>query len=106
MSSPESQLTASLAAMRHDAVEWRDMAAAFRSAGQVAERLDLGELQLSFIADKLGMVELYRSVQDRMIALIGEAVQSHELMAASLETAADGYAADDAAALHRMQGTQ
>jgi len=98
------QVAAAIDALRADAGMWRDMAAELRAAAGVADRLDLGRRQFSLIADELGMTELYQQVQERLVQLIGQGAETFEATATALTTAAAGYEADEAAAVHRLRG--
>jgi len=103
MTTPKpNQIIAALADMRSDAAVWREIAAEMREAARVADRLDLGPLQWSFLADQLGMVDLYRLTQDRLVALLGEAGLAYESLARALDTAADNYYVDDDAGARRL----
>jgi len=97
------QVQAAMEAMRADAAMWQDMAAEMRAAAQVADRLDLGRLQFSLIADELGMTDLYQQVQERLVGLIGQGADTFEATASALTTAAAGYDADERASVHRMK---
>ena len=76
---------------------------AMRAAAQVADRLDLGRLQFSLIADELGMTDLYQQVQERLGQLIRQGADTFEATAGALNTAAAGYDADERASVHRMK---
>ncbi|MEV0270345.1 hypothetical protein AB0H43_16310 [Hamadaea sp. NPDC050747] len=96
------QVQAAVEAMRADAAMWRDMASELRGAASTADALDLGRRQFSMIADQLGMTELYQQVQERLVQLIGQGAETFEATASALTTAAAGYEADEAAAVHRL----
>ena len=97
------QVQAAVEAMRADAAMWREMAADLTAAASTADQLDLGRRQFSMIADQLGMTELYQQVQERLVHLIGQGAATFEATASALTTAAAGYEADEAAAVHRLR---
>ncbi|MBY8874268.1 hypothetical protein K7640_20775 [Micromonospora sp. PLK6-60] len=96
------KLKASIEALRRDATVWDDSGDILRDAAQVAARLDLAALHFSYIGDKVGLVDLYRQLQDRLIRLLGEGSATCETVAVSLRNAADGYERDEADAVHRL----
>lgn len=98
------QIAAALDAMRGDATMWREMAGEMRSAAVVADRLDLTKLHFSKLGDMLGMVDLYRDVQDRMIQLMNQGADNFDATATALTTAADGYDKDERDNVHRFTG--
>lgn len=98
------QISAALDAMRQDASMWREMAGELRGAAGVADRLDLTKLHFSKLGDMLGMVDLYRDVQDRMIRLMQQGADNFDATAAALTTAANGYEQDEQNNVHRFTG--
>jgi hypothetical protein len=98
------QIAAALDAMRKDAAVWQDMAGQMRDAAGVADRLDLSKLHFSKLGDMLGMVDLYRDVQDRMVRLIQQGAANFDATAAALTTAANGYEKDEQDNVHRFTG--
>ena len=72
------QIAAALDAMRGDATMWHEMAGEMRTAAAVADRLDLTKLHFSKLGDMLGMVDLYRDVQDRMVQLINQGADNFD----------------------------
>jgi hypothetical protein len=98
------QIAAALDAMRGDATMWREMAGEMRSAAAVADRLDLTKLHFSKLGEMLGMVDLYRDVQDRMIQLMNQGADNFDATATALNTAADGYDKDERDNVHRFTG--
>ncbi|MEH0981888.1 hypothetical protein [Micromonospora sp. CPCC 205556] len=98
----EQKLKVSIEALRNDAAVWDDSGDVMRNAAQVAARLDLAALHFSYIGDKVGLVELYQQLQDRMIRLLGQGSETFETIATSLRNAADGYERDEADAVHRL----
>ncbi len=63
---------------------------------------DLAAVHLSYIGDKVGLVDMYRNLQDRLIRLLNEGTETFESLAAALRSAADGYERDEAEAVHRL----
>ena len=105
MTQPSSQqISAALDAMRSDARMWKEMAGEMRAAAGVADRLDLTKLHFSKLGDMLGMVDLYRDVQDRMVRLMQQGADNFDATAAALTTAANGYEKDEQNAVHRFKG--
>lgn len=105
MTQPTSQqISAALDAMRQDATMWRDMAGQMREAAGVADRLDLTKLHFSKLGDMLGMVDLYRDVQDRMVRLMQQGADNFDATAGALTTAADAYDRDEQNNVHRFTG--
>jgi hypothetical protein len=98
------QISAALDAMRQDAAMWQQMAGDLRSAAGVADRLDLTKLHFSKLGDMLGMVDLYRDVQDRMIRLMQQGADNFDATATALTTAANGYDQDERDNVHRFTG--
>ncbi|MEV0156724.1 hypothetical protein AB0H57_23760 [Micromonospora sp. NPDC050686] len=96
------KLKTSIEALRRDATVWDDSGDIMRNAAEVAARLDLAALHFSYIGDKVGLVDLYRQLQDRLIRLLGEGSETCETVAVSLRRAADGYERDEADAVHRL----
>lgn len=98
----EQKLRVSIEALRRDAAVWDDSGDIMKRAAQVAVRLDLAALHFSYIGDKVGLVELYRQLQDRLIRLLAQGSETCEAIATSLRSAADGYERDEADAAHRI----
>jgi len=97
------RVTVALTDMRIAAEQWRQIAAGMAEAAHAAGRLGLSAVELSFIANMLGMVDLYRQTQDRMLALLGEAERAHEWLALALESAAEAYYVYDVDSAHRLR---
>lgn len=89
------RITVALADMHVAAVQWRQIAAEMAEAAHAAGRLGLSAAELSFIANMLGMVDLYQQTQDRMLALFGEAERAHDWLALALDSAAEAYYVND-----------
>ncbi|RKR87387.1 hypothetical protein BDK92_1662 [Micromonospora pisi] len=98
----EQKLKASIEALRKDAAVWDESADVLRDAAAVGARLDLGGLHFSYIGDKVGLVELYQQLQDRIVRLLGEGAVTFDTLASGLRSAADGYERDEANAVHRL----
>ena len=105
MTQPTSQqISAALDAMRQDANMWKDMAGQMRDAAGVADRLDLTKLHFSKLGEMLGMVDLYRDAQDRMVRLMQQGADNFDATATALTTAANGYEQDEQNNVHRFTG--
>jgi hypothetical protein len=100
----EQAVLAAIAALRADAGTWDDAAGELREAAAVAARLELGALHFSYLADQLGLVEVYQQLQDRLQRLLGEGADNLVALGAALHAAADGYEQDENNAVHRMTG--
>lgn len=98
----EQRIKAAIDAIRRDASVWDGSADELREAARVAARLDLAALHFSYIGDKVGLVGMYRQLQDKLIRLLSDGGDTFESMAAALRAAADGYERDEADAVHRM----
>jgi len=98
------QISAALEAMRADAAMWTEMAGQMREAAGVADRLDLTKLHFSKLGDMIGMVDLYRDVQDRMVRLMQQGAENFDATASALTTAANAYDQDERDNVHRFTG--
>lgn len=97
----EQKIRAAIDAIRRDASMWDESADELEDAARVAGRLDLAAVHFSYIGDKVGLVDMYRQLQDKLIRLLNEGSDTLESIAAALRTAADGYEQDEANAVHR-----
>jgi hypothetical protein len=95
---------AAVDALRSDALIWEESGNEVRAAAGVAAMLDLSALQFSTLCDRIGMTELYRDVQDRMVRLLSEAARVHADMALRLRQTADGYDNAEEAAERAVRG--
>jgi hypothetical protein len=100
----EQQVKAAIQALRTDAGTWDDASDDLRAAAQVAARLELSALHFSYLADKLGLTEVYQQLQERLVLLLGEGSQNLTALAGALRAAADGYEQDETNTVHRMTG--
>jgi uncharacterized protein YukE len=98
----EQKIKVSIAALRKDAGMWDGSADQLREAAAVAARLDLAALHFSYIGDQVGLVDMYRELQDRLIRLLTEGGDAMDSLAAALHSVADGYEQDEANGVHRM----
>ena len=99
----EQKIKASIAALRQDAAMWDSSADQLRQAAAVAARLELAALHFSYIGDKVGMVAMYRELQDRLFRLLNEGGAAFDSLASALRSAADGYEQDEINGVHRMK---
>jgi hypothetical protein len=95
---------AAIDALRSDALIWEESSSEVRAAAGVAGVLDLSALQFSTLCDQIGMTELYRDVQDRMVRLLSQAADVHADMASRLRLTADGYENAEEAAERATRG--
>jgi hypothetical protein len=97
------QVRVAIESLRQDAAMWTGMASELREAGRVADRLDLQALHFSYIADKLGMTELYHDLQNLMGQYLAQGAENFDSLAQALRSAADGYEEDERNAVHRIR---
>jgi hypothetical protein len=97
------QIQAALDAMRQDSHTWRHMAAELSEAARVANRLDLGQRQFSFAADRVGVTRLYQDIQEKMVKLMEQGAANFESIAQALYAAADGYEEDERRNVHQLK---
>ncbi len=96
------QYAVALAALRDDAKQWQDCATDLAAMKSTADGLDLEALHFSYIADKLGVTQIYREFQDKMVRLIGEGETACTNVATALNTSAQTYQQEEEAGVHRM----
>jgi hypothetical protein len=96
------QYAVALAALRDDAKQWQDCGADLAAAKATADSLDLEALHFSYIADKLGVTQIYKEFQDKMIRLMGEGETVCTDVANALLTSAQTYQQEEEAGVHRM----
>jgi hypothetical protein len=97
------QVAAAIGTLRADATMWQEMAGTMREAAGTADRLDLTKLHFSKLGDMIGIVALYRDIQDRMAQLMREGGANFDVIATALQTAAAGYEKDEQDTVHRMR---
>jgi len=100
----EQQIKAAIQALRKDADTWAAGKDKLVDAAAVAARLELSALHFSYVADQLGLSEVYQQLQQRLYTLLNEGAANFLALSAALNDAADGYEQDEANAVHRMTG--
>jgi uncharacterized protein YukE len=100
----EGEVKVSLDALKADASMWAAAAADLRSAATVGDRLDLSRLQLTYMGEKVGLVETYQQIQAHLVSLLNQGASNFDHIAATLRNAADEYAREDAAGAHAIKG--
>ena len=100
----EQQIKAAIEALRKDAATWDAGSAELRDAAMVAGRLELSALHFSYLADQLGLTEVYQQLQQRLYHLLNQGSDNFVELAGALRAAADGYEQDEANTVHRMTG--
>ena len=100
----EQQILAAIGALRRGAGRWDEASGELRRAAAVAGRLDLSALHFSYLADQLGLTEVYQQLQDRLGQLLNEGADNFTALYGALIEAADGYENDETNAVHRMTG--
>jgi hypothetical protein len=96
------QISAATDRLRADATMWRGMAATAELARAAGAGLGLSEPQLSWASRPSGLLDTYREAQRKVLWLLDEAVRNFDAVGGALDTAADGYEADERNAVHRM----
>ena len=98
------QVRVAVAALNADAAMWEQAAADLRAAAASGDRLDLGRLQLTYMGEKVGLVERYQQIQARLVSLLYQGATNFDNVAATLRDAAEDYAREDAAGAHAIEG--
>jgi hypothetical protein len=101
MAPTEGQINVAIEALRTDAAMWDAGGDDLREAARVAGRLDLEALHFSYLGDKIGLVDVYQQLQDKMIRLLNQGGDTFEALGTALRSAADGYEQDEANGVHR-----
>jgi hypothetical protein len=104
MAPNDQQITAAIEALRVDASTWIAAADVLRDAAHVGARQDLDAFHFSYLGDLVGVTDIYRQLQHKLVRLLGEAADNATALAGALRTAADGYEQDEHDAAHRMSG--
>ncbi|PKW18483.1 type VII secretion target [Saccharopolyspora spinosa] len=104
MSSPPSQseIKVALEALRSDATVWANAAGTVSDPKSAAENLKLDSAQFSYIADKIGVTDGYREIQEKIAGLLAEAEQNFTSIADALRACADTYQREDEAGVHAL----
>jgi hypothetical protein len=95
------QYKVALEALRSDAKQWTGCADDLAAAKSTADNLDLSALHFSYIADKLGVTQIYTDFQNKMVRLIGEGDTTCRSVAGALEKSAQTYEAEETAGVHK-----
>lgn len=97
------QITAALHALRADARAWAAAADQLTDAAQNARRLSLDAFHFTYIGDQLGVTEAYRSLQEKIVVLLGQGAANLDSLAVALQASANTYQAEDEAGVHRLR---
>jgi hypothetical protein len=97
------KIAAALEALRTDARAWAAAADEMSAAEQTARRLSLDAFHFTYIGDQIGITEVYRNLQDKLVTLLGQAAANFDSMALALRMSADTYQSEDEAGVHRMR---
>jgi len=100
----DQQIQAAIHALREEGDRWAVGSDALLDAAGVAARLELSALHFSYLADQLGLTEVYQQLQQRLCTLLNEGAANFTALSAALKDAADGYEQDENNAVHRMTG--
>jgi hypothetical protein len=98
------EVKTAVAALNADAAMWETAAGDLRSAAAVGDRLDLSRLQLTYLGDKVGLVEAYQKLQAHLVTVIGQGATNFDNVAAALRKAASDYQREDDAGAHAIDG--
>jgi hypothetical protein len=98
------QIEASIEALYEGAQSWGRHADTMDAASKSASAQGLGPFELSGVASLTGLVETYGELQEKLARLLREGSANFDAIGSALRTAADGYAADERDAVHRMRG--
>jgi hypothetical protein len=98
------QVRVAVAALNADAAMWKQAAADLRTAAATGDRLDLSRLQLTYMAEKVGLVERYQQIQAQLVSVLYQGAANFDRIAATLRNAAEEYAREDAAGAHAIEG--
>lgn len=91
-------------ALRRDAREWCRWADGLDAGARVAGDLDLTANEMCGLSELAGLPELYGAVQRRAVELAVTGAREFVAVAGALTNAANGYEADERAAVHRLLG--
>lgn len=91
-------------ALRGDAGQWREWADVLAAAARVAGDLGLTGAELCALSELAGLPERYGAVRQRAVELATQGSGGFTAVADALAAAADGYEADERAAVHRLRG--
>jgi len=97
-------LSVRLNALRSDALEWGRASRALNLASGSADAADLGVGQFGQIAENVGLVSMYQSLQDLITKALAGATTELAKMDAALIAAADTYQREDEEGMHTYNG--
>jgi hypothetical protein len=100
----DEEIRVAIAALRSDAREWREWAAALAQASTVVDRLDLSVNDMCALSEVVGLPETYAALCHRARALASQGALRFAEVAGALVAAADGYERDERDAVHRLRG--
>lgn len=104
MTSPTGdELQASVQALHQDAGVWSGMATQLDSFVQTARGLSLSSFEFSGLGHLAGLDEIYATLQERVVSLLGEGSRNFDAIATALHTSADDYDRDERNAVHRLK---
>jgi len=83
---------------------WEKAAADLRAAAATGDRLDLSRLHLTYMGEKVGLVERYQKIQAHLVSVLYQGAVNFDNIAATLRDAAEDYAREDAAGAHAIEG--
>lgn len=66
--------------------------------------LNLDPFHFSYLADQLGLADVYHQLQHRLYALLNGGAENLNSLAAALRCASEGYEQDEVNTVHRMTG--
>lgn len=95
-------LQAAIAALRHDAGSWADIARVTRAAGASAAGLTLDEGVMSWASNPTGLLVTYEEIRAKVERLLSEGTTNLDDMADTLRTVATAYETSDERASRRF----
>jgi hypothetical protein len=100
----DEEIRVAIAALRSDAREWREWAAALARASTVVDQLGLSVHDMCALSGAVGLPDTYATLRHRVQALASQGVLRFTEVAGALVAAADGYERDERDAVHRLRG--
>jgi hypothetical protein len=95
---------ASIDALRDDAATWEKVSSATAGAGSAARVLGLTETSMSFAAGRIGLLDTYNALTDRIARLLAEGGDTQCQLAGALDRVAADYEASDERAAVTYRG--
>lgn len=97
-------LKADIGALRLDAGVWANVARVTNTAATAADRLTLGESQLSWASSPTGLLHTYEEIRAKVSRLLSEATANFNALSVTLDQIATDYETNDAQAAQQLRG--